>query len=153
MKRNKCFLLREIGQVPYLLPFGQAIADQQRGCRINETGAYLWRLLERDTTPEELLEALAAHYDASREDLPGLKKDLEEFLSTLRYFGILVEDGPASVDAPFVRYLRAGGLNLKFVGMPVTLPEQFDGFGCGEPSHVHQAICIHPRRPRRHWRP
>ena len=60
MKQNKGFILKEIADIPYLLPYGQMIADHKRGMKINSTGVYLWKLLEQEHTLNELLSLSAA---------------------------------------------------------------------------------------------
>ena len=52
MKQNENFLLKELAGVPYLLPYGQMIADHKRGLKTNATGVYLWNLLETERRPE-----------------------------------------------------------------------------------------------------
>lgn len=89
MRRSKVFALFTISDVPYLLPFGQGIADLKRGVQINDTGAYLWELLEEDHTEEELLPLYAAHYEVPDSGLQELKTDLHQFLHMLDYYGML----------------------------------------------------------------
>lgn len=48
------YLLQKIGNTHYLLPYGQKIADQQRGMELNETARILWEALETPKTMEEL---------------------------------------------------------------------------------------------------
>lgn len=151
MKRNEDFILRKLAGVPYLLPYGQNVADHRRGCKINETGVYLWQLLEQDTTREALLCALKDHYEALPEELSGLEKDLDSFLNILRSFGMLTETAPIpfSETAP-IKFVKAGNLMLKLIGPPEAIPEQFDGFVCNETGKVHQTVSICLGKPRNH---
>ena len=48
IRRQEGYLLQKIGNTHYLLPYGQKIADQQRGMELNETARILWEALERD---------------------------------------------------------------------------------------------------------
>ncbi len=89
MKPDKCWTLQTIAGTPYILPFGQAVADLKRGILVNETGAFLWEQLQNDPSREELLSAFAAHYQASEQELLQLEKDLDEFLAQLTALGIL----------------------------------------------------------------
>lgn len=108
MRRNNDFSLYTISGVPYLLPFGQGIADLRRGIQVNETGAYLWGLLDRERTEDEMLSLCAAYYEVSDSQLPDLKSDLRQFLSMLDAFGMLAQsdghtgsnDKPDSATAP-----------------------------------------------------
>ncbi len=89
MRRSDDFSLFIISDVPYLLPFGQGIADLKRGVQINDNGKYLWELLSRDRTEEELLSLYAAHYEIPDIQLPQLKTDLQQFLHMLDSYGML----------------------------------------------------------------
>lgn len=50
IRRQEGYLLQKIGNTHYLLPYGQKIADQQRGMELNETARILWEALE---TPKQ----------------------------------------------------------------------------------------------------
>lgn len=89
MRRSKDFSLFTISDAPYLLPFGQGIADLRRGVRINDTGRFLWELLDRDRTEAEMLALCAAHYEVPDSRLPQLEDDLQQFLRTLEHYGML----------------------------------------------------------------
>lgn len=100
MRRSNDFSLFMISGIPYLLPFGQGIADQKRGVRINDTGIYLWELLEQDLTEKEILALSAAHYETPDSLLPELEADLHDFLTALDGYGILDHPAdPADFDA------------------------------------------------------
>ena len=55
MKQVDGYLLETIAGVPYLLPYGQNIADLKRGVQLNDTGVFLWNSIAQETTPETLL--------------------------------------------------------------------------------------------------
>ncbi len=93
MRRSNDFALFTISGVPYLLPFGQGIADLRRGIQVNGTGAYLWELLDRERTEDEMLSLYASHYEVPESRLPELKADLQQFLSMLDAFGMLDRSG------------------------------------------------------------
>lgn len=99
MQRSKNFSLYTISGVPYLLPFGQGIADLKRGIQINDTGAWIWNLLDRERTEDELLSLYASYYEVTDSQLPSLKTDLQQFLSILDAFGMLDRSDPAGSDA------------------------------------------------------
>ncbi|MCD7738930.1 MAG: PqqD family protein [Lachnospiraceae bacterium] len=91
MKPAENFSLQYLSGVPYLLPYGQAIADRKRGLRLNEAGAFLWKALQNTTDRETLLAGLAAHYGADSAEMDRLSEDLSAFLSELRVHGLLTE--------------------------------------------------------------
>lgn len=89
MRRSKDFSLFTISDVPYLLPFGQGIADLKRGVQINDTGIFLWELLDRERTETEMLSLYADYYEVSDSQLPQLEADLRQFLHLLEHYGML----------------------------------------------------------------
>ena len=55
---------------------------------INETGAFLWSLLEKDTTIEEMVKKMVAEYEIDEETA---KRDITAFVDKLRNAQILSE--------------------------------------------------------------
>jgi hypothetical protein len=53
---------------------------------LDETGTFIWKLLEKGKAPREIAESLAANYDVSAEQA---LKDTKEFLSELEAKGVL----------------------------------------------------------------
>lgn len=45
MKTSDGFVKTTIAGIPYLLPYGQKIADHARSLRLNDSGALLWDTL------------------------------------------------------------------------------------------------------------
>ncbi len=97
MKQNSSFILKEIAGVPYLLPYGQMIADHQRGLKTNATGVYLWNLLAKELSLDEIIAESSAYYEVSEEELPEFKEEISKFVKQLKNYGILEEtETPAS---------------------------------------------------------
>lgn len=131
MKRNPYFLLRELDGQPFLFPFGQGIAEHKRGVRLNESGVFLWNVLERDRSDEELLSLFAAHYEADEEDLPELSEDLKLYLDQLVQSGAVISDrDPWAVSAGFDQMLEIAGLHLRLEGPSEVFTDRFLPFRC-----------------------
>lgn len=148
MRRSKDFSLFIISDVPYLLPFGQGIADLRRGVQINDTGVFLWELLDRERTEAEMLSLYAAHYEVSDTRLPQLEADLRQFLRMLEHYGMLERSGTltepdVSTHSPVDmaetantavchnivrRYLSIGGLTILLCGPDKAFSQNFDAF-------------------------
>lgn len=81
------FLLREVAGNFVVMPlkgelhFGGLMT-------LNETGAFLWRLLEKGTSKESLLAALQEEYEV---DTQTATRDLDKFLKKLGDAGVLHE--------------------------------------------------------------
>lgn len=149
MKRSNEYMLCELAGLPYLLPFGQGIADHRRGIRINPTGAYLWELLKCHRSEETLLSLCAAHFHAQEDELPGLSRDIRQFLAILDSYGMIQRElsdiGPK--DSHPWGYVEIGGLVLELKGPHTAFSQQFSSFAVKEPSCVHQTVTVLDRRP------
>lgn len=88
MKISKDFLLREVAGSTIVVPVGEAAARFSGMIKLNETGIYIWRKLENDTTQDAIVSALCADYDVPRETAEA---DVARFIGTLRAAGILTE--------------------------------------------------------------
>lgn len=82
------FCLRSVLGERIAVPTGAAAAKLSGIAAMNETGEFLFNLLQTEQTEETLLEAMLSEYDVSREDA---RADLKELLDIFRQYGILVE--------------------------------------------------------------
>ena len=65
---NKDFTIQKVGASYLAVPVGETSKQFHGMIRLNETGAFLWKLMaEKDCTEAELVEALLAEYDVARE--------------------------------------------------------------------------------------
>ena len=71
-----------------VLPVGEAAEKFNGMIRLNDTGIYLWTLLEQDTDEDALLSAMLRDYEIDEETA---RADIHRFVETLRRAGILVE--------------------------------------------------------------
>ncbi len=85
MRIKDGFLLRETAGKYIVLPLGGEL-DLGSLITLNETGAFLWRLLEDGASRGELLEALLAEYDVEKE---RAEKDLDTLLAKMNAVGVL----------------------------------------------------------------
>lgn len=151
MKQNQNYLLRELGSVPYLLPYGQMIADFKHGMQINDTGVYIWNLLEEEKSLEELLSACSSHYAISEENLSDFREDITAFLKLLISHGIIEDEDNSLIFTETSyeeKFLTIGNLGLKFIGPNESFPKDFSLFLASECTQIHQTISVIPKNPR-----
>ena len=86
MKRNPDYLLRSVAQSKVVVPVGKAAEIFPGMVNLNETGAFLWQLLECEQTAQSLAAALAAEYQVTQEQA---LKDVGAFLENLERVGAL----------------------------------------------------------------
>lgn len=148
MKQNQGFILREIANIPYLLPYGQMIADHKRGMKINATGVYLWKLLEQERTLSELLSLSAAYYEIPEADMNEFETDIRQFLNQLLAYGI-IEDSAAENSASNSDewLLSIGNLGFRLIGPNAAFPQEFTDFVVKELPQIHQTISLHIGTP------
>lgn len=122
--RQEGYVLKEIKGKYALLPVGQSIADQKKGITLNETGVFLWNMLEEQKSRETLAEELMNWYGADITEKDVLQKDVNEFLDHLLVLGILRED-LKPVGEPFYGCIELAGLHVKLYGKPLFFSESF----------------------------
>ena len=87
MKTKAGFMRRKLGTQEVVVAVGKASKQFSGIIRLNETGAFLWDLLASgDRTEAELVDALLAEYDVSRELATA---DVAKFVATIRAEGML----------------------------------------------------------------
>lgn len=92
MIRNNLYIHKNIYGKDYLLPSGQLIADLKKPVRINETGAFLWKILEKNMNFDELLQECAKEYGWSEKEKEENSQKVSGFVKTLTDKGILACD-------------------------------------------------------------
>ena len=88
MKIKKGLKLREMGGVNIVVAVGDMAAKFKGVVRLNESGTFLWKLLENDISEAELLSALLEKYDVTEE---LAKNDVASFLDMIRNAGFIDE--------------------------------------------------------------
>lgn len=81
MKTKKRFMLRQTAGRNIVVAVGQASEEFNGLITLNETGAFLWKMLQAGTTYEDMLKALLDEYDVSEADA---KAGMDAFLKSVR---------------------------------------------------------------------
>lgn len=87
MRIKDGFLLREVAGNFVVMPLGGEL-NFKGLITLNETGAFLWRLLEQEASAETLLACLREEYEV---DAATAEKDIAAFLQKMRNAGVLHE--------------------------------------------------------------
>ena len=126
MKRNPYYSLEMLNGVPYLLPFGQNIADQKRSFMVNETGVFIWNHLEEVESEEAMIDLLLVNEEIETEDLEQAKADLKDFMKMLKDTGVIVTD--RNVENPEAGVFSIAGILMSFHGSESYIPKPFESF-------------------------
>lgn len=81
MKIKDGFILREVAGSFIVVAVGEAVKEFNGIVNLNETGAVLWKTLEKGATKEQLVKALLAEYDV---DETTAEKDVSAFIEKLQ---------------------------------------------------------------------
>lgn len=86
MRVKEDFVVRDIEGTYIVIPMGERILEFGGMIELNETGAFLWRLLEKECTYEELVEKLMEEYEVEKETA---KESVKKYLVALENKNIL----------------------------------------------------------------
>lgn len=86
MKIKDGFILREVAGSYLVVAVGARVKDFNGMVNLNETGAFLWKLLEKGAEKEEMTEALLKEYDVQKE---VAAVDVNAFTTKLAEAGLL----------------------------------------------------------------
>lgn len=86
MKIREGFVLRQVADATIVVPSGTASLDFNGMITLNETGAFLWKLLESDTDEETMVSAMLKEYDV---DEKTAKAGISKFVARLKNEGLL----------------------------------------------------------------
>ncbi|MBQ1211884.1 MAG: PqqD family protein [Clostridia bacterium] len=88
MKIKKGFLMREVAGENVVIAVGEAAKSFKGMIRLNPTGAFLWKLLEKDTDEAAMLSAMLDAYETDKETA---ENDIRAFVGSIRAAGLLDE--------------------------------------------------------------
>ena len=86
MKIKENFALRQVAGTWVVLPLSEATLNLNGMLTLNETGVFLWNLLEKGSTREDLATALTDEYEVSFEEA---LTDVDAYLARLNQIGCL----------------------------------------------------------------
>lgn len=86
MKLKDGFVLRQVADTWVVLPLLEESVNFNGMLTLNESGAILWKTLEREGDSANLVNALTSFYDVSPE---MAQKDVDAFLDKLKQIGCL----------------------------------------------------------------
>lgn len=85
MKLKHGLILSQVGGQAVVVPVNEDL-DLNTMIKLNETGAFLWKLMQAETSEDALVEALLAEYDVDEATARGC---VNRFVGKLRDHGFL----------------------------------------------------------------
>jgi len=86
MKIKDGFILREVADSYVVVTVGEAVKSFNGVINLNETGALLWKTLEKGAQEKDLVDALLNEYDVERE---LAENDVKLFIKKLTEAGLI----------------------------------------------------------------
>ena len=88
MKIKEGYLLREVAGSSVVIPLGKDVVDFNGMITLSETGAFLWKVLEKGADEKALVSAMLEEYDV---DEKTALEDIRAFVTKLSNAGIITE--------------------------------------------------------------
>ncbi len=88
MKIRSGYILRQVMDVYVVLGIGSEAYTPNQIMSVNETGAFLWGLLEKGAEKQELVDSLIKEYEIDKQTA---EEDMETFLTQLREKALIEE--------------------------------------------------------------
>jgi len=88
MKIKEGYILRQVAGNSIVIAVGDEAINFNGIITVNGAGTFLWQLLEKDVTRDELVDAMLKEYDIDAETASA---DIDEFLNNLRKAELLCE--------------------------------------------------------------
>ena len=87
MRIKEGIVLKEIAGVNVVVPIASKMISFKAIVSLNESGAFLWKLLETDKTEQDLLTAFLVEYDI---DEQTAKTDISQFIENMKKADLLI---------------------------------------------------------------
>ena len=88
MKIKDGFMLREVAGAYVVVPVGGRADDFNGMIHLNETGAFFWKLAQKEVNRQDMIDAGLREYDAAPE---RIAKDVDTFINILKDNSLLQE--------------------------------------------------------------
>jgi len=86
MKAKSGFVLRQVGEMTVVVPLGERVVDFNGLVTLNDTGRFLWGLLDGTHSAEDMVRELVRQFEV---DEAQAERDLQAFLTELETIGLV----------------------------------------------------------------
>lgn len=153
MKPAEGYILQKICGVPYLLPYGQNIADHKPELKLNTTAMLIWEAICKGMDMQEILEILCNKFNADENTRKNIKADLDGYIHMLQSYGALEKEKTFKYIPDTVpEYYKTGKIKFAFYGPGTIYRKYFQAFSCNkdEKAECCQEIRFYTGEPRYH---
>ncbi len=147
MRRNPDYVLRYIGDTPYLLVTACKGELPASGVRLNDSGAAIWQLLQGDMSEDQLIESCQLYFECEdQSEMDFVAKQTRSFLrdmmnknlicdypmgrmeKEIRSFDVTEEHFEDEISEAEIGRYKIGRLGLRIFGDKEVLPDNFELF-------------------------
>lgn len=86
MKIKNCFILKDMGDFSVVVATGEALKKYNCMITLNSSGVFLWKMLEKGATEQELVDAMLQEYNVQESTA---KEHILQFLEKIKQADIL----------------------------------------------------------------
>jgi len=86
MRRKDNFVMQNVGGENLLVPLGAQVMDMNAIITLNATSSYIWSLLDKDRSIDELATAVSERFEV---DSARARADIEKFIEEITGLGLI----------------------------------------------------------------
>lgn len=87
MRIREGFIARDVGNRTFVVAVGELSKSFNAMITLNETGKFIWQILEKGASKEEIVEKLLLEFEGAERET--VEKDVDSFIEKLARDGIL----------------------------------------------------------------
>jgi len=87
MKIRNGFILRDVAGKTFVVATGELSKEFNGMITLNETGKFIWLLLQNETSKEDIVEAIMKEYEC--DDRKVVQSDVDNFVALLKKDNVL----------------------------------------------------------------
>ena len=87
MKIRNGFILRDVAGKTFVVATGELSKEFNGMITLNETGKFIWLLLQNETSQEDIVEAIMKEYEC--DDRKVVQSDVDNFVALLKKDNVL----------------------------------------------------------------
>lgn len=128
MYKSSNYILTELNDEYYILPYGQAVEDLQPGCAISEETAVLWNLLDETDDIALLARKFCEAYSLQDYDFKEMESLISEALLDFKKQGFLNDGFRVTVIDPPTYHVSIAGVNIQLCGKEELFHDSLSAF-------------------------
>ena len=129
MKIRKEYMVKYVDDVPYLLPYGQGIAQKFYGLRLDSDEVFLWELIQEHYDEIGCVHEMAEHKNIPPENQDAVEQKVANFFEILEQYNI-IERNQRKLIGPLEDHdlFEIAGMTLMYNGPKEYIPAELEPY-------------------------